>query len=167
MDARTGAWIDQENARMADVIRRHGWFIQYVGGGACSRPGCGCGPDDGPSFAYTVGLHGLGHPELLVFGVSTGTAVSVLNSLGAGIRDGLVLMPGQLIAFDEWAHRIMPEAVPNPGDILFGANDFYRLPPGHSVEAFQLSHDDENGLFPCQDGFVGAEMQPRPGTFKA
>ena len=56
-------------------------FIQYVGGGTCSFPGC-CGglDDDGaPSFAYTVGLFGLGHPELVIVGAGVNTSGSVLK----------------------------------------------------------------------------------------
>ena len=69
MDSRTQSWIDQDEAWMADTIRRRGWAIQYVGGEECSRPGCGCPAGNEPPFAYTVGLFGLAHPELLVFGV--------------------------------------------------------------------------------------------------
>ncbi|NNF63037.1 MAG: DUF4262 domain-containing protein [Acidimicrobiia bacterium] len=167
MDARTGAWIDQENARLAEIIRRHGWFIQYVGGGTCSRPGCECGPDDGPPFAYTIGLHGLAHPELLIFGVSMATAGGVLNDLGDRIRNGASLVPGVMISFEEWQHRIVPEVVPNPEEILLGSNSFYRLGRGRSVEALQLTVDDKNGLFPWDNGCLAPEMQPRPGTFKA
>ena len=167
MDARTGAWIDQENARMAAGIRKHGWMIQYVGGDACSRPGCECASDDSSPFAYTIGLHGLAHPELLIFGVSMATAAGVLNSLGDRIRDGAALVPGVMLTLAEWQHRIVPEVVPNPEEILFGSNSFYRLAPGRSVEALQLTYDDENGLFPWDEGCLEPELQPRPGTFKA
>ena len=67
MDVRTQAWIDQEDARLAATVRRHGWMIRYIGGDECSRPGCDCPKSDGPPFAYTVGLFGLAHPELLIF----------------------------------------------------------------------------------------------------
>jgi hypothetical protein len=68
MDISTQTWLEQEDAYVSTTIRKHGWCIQYVGGDSCSRPGCECGPDDGPPFAYTIGLFGLGHPELLILG---------------------------------------------------------------------------------------------------
>ena len=68
--------------------------ITYVGGDSCSRPGCDCSESDGRPFAYTVGLFGLGHSELLIFGVPPGTAAVVLNSLGERIRAGENLLPG-------------------------------------------------------------------------
>jgi len=66
MDAATLAWLDQEDAHIGAIIRRYGWFIQYVGGAElCTLPGCCCSEDEDPvPFAYTVGLFGLNHPEL-------------------------------------------------------------------------------------------------------
>lgn len=167
MDARTQAWHDQDEAHTVAVVRRHGWMIQYVGGGTCSRPGCDGGHSSGPPFAYTIGLWGLAHPELLIFGVSPETAVGVLNDLGERIRTGETLLPGQLVEFDEWPHRIIPETVPNPGDIVFSANRFYRRPDELSVPVLQLSYDDIGGGFPSEAGYSDPEMQPRPGTFRA
>ncbi len=37
MDAQIQAWSDHENARTAEVVRNHGWLIQYVGGDARRR----------------------------------------------------------------------------------------------------------------------------------
>ncbi len=167
MDARTQAWHDQDEARTVAVVRRRGWMIQYVGGGTCSRPGCDGGQSSGPPFAYTIGLWGLAHPELLIFGVPPETVVGVLNDLGERIRTGETLLPGHLVEFDEWPHRIFPETVPNPGDIVFSANRFYRRPDELSVPVLQLSYDDIGGRFPWESGYSAPEMQPRPGTFRA
>jgi len=81
MDANLLAWFDQLNAELKATIRRRGWSIQYVGGGGCAAPECPCYEDDGPPFAYTIGLFGLGHPELLIFGVDQAAAALVLNSV--------------------------------------------------------------------------------------
>jgi hypothetical protein len=167
MDAATQAWVDQHDAHIAAVIRRHGWYIAYIGGGSCSRPGCDGGDSDEPAFAYTVGLFGLAHQELLIFGVEPDTAAGVLNTLGSGVRGGEPLLPGQLLTFDEWPHRIVPEPVPNPGEIVFEANRFYQRPDEFSVPVLQLSYDDTEGRFPWEDGCATPETQPRPGAFKA
>lgn len=167
MDAATQAWLDQEDARVTDIIRRYGWFIQYVGGGSCTAPGCGCGEADQPPFAYTVGLFGLGHPELLVLGVDPETAVAVLNELGERIRSGATLVVGQMITFDWWPHRIVPEEVPNPGEIVYSANRFYDRPDQASVPVLQLSYDDREGRFPWEENYAAPGKQPRPGTFTA
>lgn len=152
---------------MSAIIRRYGWYIQYVGSDGCSHPGCREEPGEGPPFAYTIGLFGLGHPELLIVGVPSGTAKGVLNDLGERIRRGADLIAGELITFDDWPHRIVPEPVPNPGDIVLWANRHYHRPPEYSVPALQLSYDDIAGRFPWEDGYAAPEMQPRPGTFRA
>jgi hypothetical protein len=167
MNARIQAWLDQEDARIKEVIRRHGWAIEYIGGERCSVPGCDGGEDEGPPFAYTVGLFGLGHPELLVFGVDPDTALNLLNHLGDRIKGGDTLLPGMMISFDEWPHRVIPEEVPNPGEIVFSANRFYERPDFASVPVLQLSYDDFSGRFPWEEGYAAPEMQPRPGNFRA
>lgn len=91
MDPQTQAWIDQYDAHITAIIRRHGWFIQYIGGDSCSRPGCPCTGDEGPPFAYTVGLFGLNHPELLIFDIAPQTVATMLNVLGDRVRGGRVV----------------------------------------------------------------------------
>lgn len=167
MDAKTQAWIDQHDAFVAETVRRYGWYIAYIGGTECACPDCdGEGPDAVP-FAYTVGLFGLAHPELLVFGLDQTTTANILNGLGDEIRSGRPLVPGELLGFEEWPHRMVPELVPNPGDIVFEANRYYQRPAEHSVPLLQLSYDDAAGRFPWDDGFDAPEMQPRPGSFRA
>lgn len=163
------AWLDQDDARTASIIRRFGWYIQYVGGD-CECPDCDGSPpsdEDRPPLAYTVGLFGLGHPELLVFGLEPASATGILNELGGRIRAGTELMPGEVITFEKWPHRIIAEQVPNPGEIVFAANRFYQRPAEASVPVLQLSYDDLAGRFPFQPGYAAPRMQPRPGTFRA
>lgn len=57
-DEQLTAWRDQHQAWQRDTIRRHGWAVTAV-----------LGDDHEPPFAYTVGLSGFGHPELVVFGL--------------------------------------------------------------------------------------------------
>lgn len=167
MDPRTLAWIDQVDAHRTETIRKHGWMIQYVGG-ECTAPGDHDDPDDGgPPFAYTIGLFGLDHPELLIFGLPPGPSAQVLNAFGERIRRGENLVPGQVYTLSGFHHMFMVEEVPNPGEIALGANDFYRRPPEHSVPLFQLGYDDGQGRFPWDEGYPVPEMQPRPGTFRA
>lgn len=168
MDIGVRAWLDQQDAHVTSSVRKHGWHIEYVGGGRCDVPGCSCGDDkddadDSPAFAYTVGLYGMRHPELLMFGISPQIAAGVLNELGQRVREGATLMAGQLITFAHWSHTIVPEPVPNPGEIVFSACRYY----GMEVPVLQLSYDDPQGRFPWEEGYAAPRMQPRPGTFRA
>ena len=167
MDARARGFLDQEDARIADLIRRHGWAIQAIDTGTCTAPGCGCPETDGPAFAYTVGLFGLGHPELLIFGLPASTAAHVLNQLGTRIRAGNTVVPGVEVAVADFPSQIIPEEVPNSGDIVFSANRFYQRPPEASVPVLQLTYKDSAGRFPWEPGFNGSGHQPRPGSFLA
>ncbi|HLV91104.1 MAG: DUF4262 domain-containing protein [Acidimicrobiales bacterium] len=169
MDARTQAWIDQDHARTVAIIRRHGWMIQYVGGGTCGVPGCTAHDDaDSPPFAYTVGMFGLGHPEFLVFDLPPEGAAELLNELGRMVRSGENLIPGQMLEPECWDQRVVLEEVPNPGDIVFAANRFYQRPPEFSVPVLQVTYDDFDGRFPWDEGYDEAcGAQPRPGRFKA
>lgn len=169
MDVATEAWLDQEDAHIGAIVRRHGWFIQYVSGDAgCTAPGCdGTDDQDSVPFAYTVGLFGMNHPELLILGVPQETASGVLNDLGAQIRAGRNLVPGEMVTFKAWPHRIIPEEVPQPGLIVFSANRFYQRPAEYSVPVLQLSYDDTSSRFPWEPGYAAPQMQPRPGRFSA
>jgi hypothetical protein len=168
-DAQRIAWIDQSDAEVSANIRKFGTHIVYVSwDGGCSAPGCSGGdPSDGPPFGYTVGLFGLGHPELLIFGANAETTAGVLNELTERIRAGADLVPGELVTFAGWPHRIVVESVPNPGQIVFEANRFYLRPDEASVPVLQLTYVDREGRFPWEAGYAAPARQPRPGTFRA
>lgn len=159
LDAATQAWLDQEDRMVAQKIREYGTFLQYVFGEV--------GDGETP-FCYTVGLFGMGHPELLVFGLGMDDAAGLLNEVTAQIRAGRDLAPGELVTFDSWQHRVLVEEVPNPGDIVFTANRHYDRPCEVSVPVFQLTFDDRHGRFPWDPGYSFAPwVQPRPGEFHA
>jgi hypothetical protein len=161
------AWRDQVDARVTECVRTYGVYIQYVGGGGCTAPGCSCDDDDQPPFAYTVGLFGLNHPELVTVGLSIETSAGVLNHVARRVMDGQNLIAGALLSFEDWPHSMVPEVLPNPGEILMTANRYYQRPAHASVPALQLSYDDKAGRFPWQEGYAAPDMQPRPGTWSA
>src|SRR5690242_12815476 len=73
------AWADQQDAAIREAIRRDGWF------------GVGVEGDDSrsiPSFAYTIGLTGVDHPELVVFGLHPEIAEKVLRNLARRVLAG-------------------------------------------------------------------------------
>ena len=159
LDPQTTAWLDHEDAHLSHVIRRHRWAVQYVG----------CEGDDEPPFGYTIGLFGLGHPELVVVGLGVDTAHAVLQRVAEDVAAGRDLVPGELVRWDDGRPgQLCVEPSPNPGEVLLGANRFYRRPPEHSVPAFQLTWTHEDGAFPWEPGWpCGPGCQPRPGTWRA
>ena len=159
LDPRTTAWLDQEDAHLARVIRQHRWAVQYVGSGE---------EDDEPSFGYTIGLFGLGHPELVLVGLGVDTTHGVLQRVAEEVAAGRDLVPGELVLWDDSAGRLYVETSPNPGEVVLGANRFYQRPPEYSVPAFQLAWSHADGHFPWEEGYpCGPECQPRPGSWRA
>jgi hypothetical protein len=158
-DPQIVAWLDQEDAHLAQVIRAHRWAVQYVGRG--DQP-------DEPAFGYTIGLFGLGHPELVVVGLGMDGTHGILNRVAGMVGDGRNLVAGELLSFADWEGRLVVEELPNPGEVLLGANRFYERPPEFSVPGLQLTWCHPDGLFPWDEGYgCGPDCQPRPGTWRA
>ena len=159
LDPQTTAWLDQEDAHLAAVIREHRWAVQYVGPG--DDPGQ-------PAFGYTIGLFGLGHPELVVVGVGAEAASAMLQWAAGLVAGGRDLVPGELLVHDDGARELVVETCPDPGDVVLGANRWYCRPPEHSVPAYQLTWPHADGSYPWDDGYpCPPTCQPRPGTWSA
>jgi hypothetical protein len=157
-DPQTTAWLDQEDAHLARVIRAHRWAVQFVGEGE--------EPDE-PPFAYTIGLFGLGHPELVVVGQDHRAAHELLRHGADLVAGGRDLLPGELLRWDGQV-PVVAEVLPNPGEVVLGANRFYERPAEYSVPALQLTWSAAGGLFPWDAGWpFPAGHQPRPGSWCA
>jgi hypothetical protein len=158
-DAQTIAWLDQEDAHLARTIRTHRWAVQYVGRGEEA---------DEPPFGYTVGLFGLGHPELVVVGLEYEDACGLLNKVGGMVLEERDLLPGEVLHDDDGTPVITVELLPNPAEVIFSANRFYQRPDEFSVPAYQLTWALDGGIFPWDPAYAcGPECQPRPGTWRA
>jgi hypothetical protein len=168
-DIAMSAWLDQEDRRTADNIRKYGVAIQVVGGPTCPCCPGGVAQVRSKLFAYTIGMFGIGHPEFLMFPTKQADAGLALNALAHRVHHhGEQFVPGQVVDFKGWRHRAMLEEVPNPGQIVFAANRFYQRPAEASVPVLQLTLDDRSGKFPWEDGCAWTAMQqPRPGKFKS
>jgi hypothetical protein len=157
-DPQTLAWLDQEDAHLAQTIRARRSAVQYVGPGE---------EDDEPAFGYTIGLFGVGHPELVVVGVSHRRAHELLDHTGALVIGGRDLVAGEVLA-GPTGEPLVVEQVPNPGEVLLAANRFYERPAEYSVPAYQLTWPHADGTFPWDDDYpCGPGCQPRPGTWRA
>ncbi len=156
-DPQTTAWLDQEDAHLAAVIRRTRFAVQYVGPGDLPTE---------PAFGYTIGLFGLGHPELVVVGRGSSATHTLLDAVAGEVVAGRSVVPGELLEVGR--EELVAEECPNPGEVLLGANRWYRRPAEHSVPALQLTWASPSGYFPWDPGWDGGRHgQPRPGTWTA
>jgi hypothetical protein len=154
-------WSDQQDARLRETIRAHGWAVQAVFGNHRRRH---------PDFAYTVGLWGFGHPELLVVGLPAQTACRLLNELGELVRAGGVLRAGDTVDCPELrgGRTLCLRRVPDPERILFVAQNVYGGPGLRVVPALQVFYPDSQGRYPWDPGYADTRwMQPPPGRFAA
>ena len=146
------AWIDRDNARIRDVIRRCGWSVEYV-----------FGEEGSPAFGYTVGLWELGHAELVTFGACPDCAARVLNRLGSQIRDGVWLSADSTPELD--GTPLLLFDVPNPHQVILGA---WALYVDDEVPALQVVYPDDEGRWPWEPGCsLRPGGQPLPGDFIA
>lgn len=133
---------------LREMIRAHRWAVQFVE--SEKRP-----------FAYTVGLHDLGLPELLITGLSAEVATRVLNSIAHMIvDDGTAVLPAMHIDYQD---RFLIEVieVEHPDVHLKYAVALY----GPQVRALQLVWADDRDRWPWEPGWGhGRRRQPVLGV---
>jgi uncharacterized protein DUF4262 len=158
-EAQVLSFLDQQDAFARENFRRYGWTVQYVMGDE----------EECPPFGYTVGLFAFDqHPELVIFGRCPHDTGGVLNDVAGRVRRGRPVVPGELITFDNWPHRLHVLPLTNPAEVLFAANRFFHRPDHDSVPGLQLVWDDKDGRFPWEPGYSPPKwLQPLPGSFSA
>lgn len=134
---------EQYLAMLAGTVRDHGWAVQYV-------------EDDRRPFAYTVGLHEKGLPEMLITGLNPQTSMRVLNSVGRRIVDeGLPLQSAMRLDQDEFLFEVVD--IEHPDVHLKFAAGLY----GPEIRALQLVWADDRGRWPWDRGWGhGRRRQP-------
>lgn len=146
--------LDSHDVALLADVRAFGWHALVVSA-----------EDKGePSWAFTVGLqHVFGHPEFVVFGLEFKLMVSVLNRLGARVRNGEVFESGDAVDdLLEGGHcttlREIREEESFEEYLGYGCWFYQRL----SFPALQVVWSDAEGNVPFGDGFDEelAKQQP-------
>jgi hypothetical protein len=135
--------IDDYLDLLREKIGAHGWAVQYV-------------EDDRRPFAYTVGLHARGLPELLVTGLDPRQSLWLLNSFARRALIGGTPSAGNQVWLPAGT-RVEVVEVDNPDAHLCMAADI----AGSEIEAVQLVWADGRGRWPWGPGFDdGRRPQP-------
>lgn len=138
-------------ADYADVLRTkmldNGWAIQYV-------------ENARTPWAYTIGLHDWGRPELLITGVSPARALRLLNIVAREAMCGLDLTPGRRVKVPG-GPLVEIVAVDHPDAHMSWAIEM----GGPEVQALQLVWADGRGRWPWSAAFCdGRRRQPVLGV---
>ena len=133
-DPQTIAWLDQEDAHLAQVIRAHRWSVKFVGAG--DEP-------DEPPFGYTVGLFGL-RPRRAGRGGARGRRRprGSCSAWPVWLIDGRNLVAGELLGWPGTGPelRLVVEELPNPGEVWCSSPTASTSGPAeYSVPASQLA----------------------------
>ena len=126
------------------IMRDRGWAVQYV-------------EDEPRPFAYTIGLHPRGHPELMITGLPPQLSARLLNTIAQRILEGgMVLRPGERI---DCAGEYLLEVVEvdHPDVHLVFALGIFDEP----FRALQLVWTDDRRHWPWDRGWShGRRRQP-------
>jgi hypothetical protein len=126
-----------------ETVRNHGWAVQFV-------------ESEITPYAYTVGLHEHGLPELLVTGLAPEPAVHMLNSVADYLVGGGRPVAGDWISIGDEL-MVMVVQVEHPEAHMNIAIAIY----GEEVRALQLVWPDEHGHRPwCAEFSNGGVRQP-------
>jgi hypothetical protein len=138
-----GSTIDDYLDLLRANMLEHGWAVQFV-------------EDNRTPYAYTIGLHDCGLPELLVTGVSPQRAQRLLNNVARiAIRDDAP-MPGDRIQLPA-GPLLEIVTVDHPDAHMNMAVAFY----GPELRALQLVWADGRGRWPWAASFSdGRARQP-------
>jgi hypothetical protein len=111
---------------------------------------CVLGDAEHLAFAYTIGLHLLDRPELLVFGPDPDTAYPMLGSIAAQVVDGRRLADGDVLD-DTIAGRPMRvmEVLDSREHLLYAHVHARTAGP---LPALQVIYPDIHGVWPWQPG---------------
>ncbi len=139
-----GATTEEYLTYLAETLERDRWVVQYV-------------VSEHQPSAYTVGLHGLGLPELLVTGLPEKISVQLLDSAAHEMAyHDTRLEPGMQIEFEGELVLEVVE-VDHPDVHLKIADQFYRC----AFDALQLVWTDDERHWPWDRGWSnGRRQQP-------
>jgi hypothetical protein len=125
-----------------EKVRANGWVVQFV-------------EDDRTPFAYTIGLHERGLPELLVTGMPPERANLVLNSVAKYLVDGGRPVPGERISIGGQPLLDLVQVEHPDAHLKFAVSIYGPL------KALQLVWPDDDGHRPwCAEFSNGDVRQP-------
>jgi hypothetical protein len=137
-------------AELLGLIDEYGWAVRSVMSGASAEE---------VEFTYTIGLTALGHPEVIILGMSEKSAHEFLNMIGDEVWRGARYEHGTVTGDFTDGDAVV---------VFIRAEDTHRLTAVEQVfgrvDALQMIWPDSTGRLPWQDGYRNPpEAQPLLG----
>lgn len=108
-------------------------------------------PSPLPPFTYSIGFRELGHPEVIVVGLSPFVAHAIIGTVYDRVKDGERFKDGDIVdGILDNSYKVRFDALPPDGRPLNAARTYYQI---DELPALQVVWPDKNGLFPGQEGF--------------
>ena len=143
---------DASDIRVLSDVKDYGFHIVWIKT-----------EDAQPDYCFTIGLeYSYEHPEIILMGLPIGTGKSIINKLGAEIKNGQKFIDSDnyiKISSQKFMVKKMDPA--NYGDYLGYFIWFYRslkTPPA----VMQLFWPDESDKFPWDDGYNERFLKSQP-----
>ena len=149
LDVDPSAFNDYER-KLVEAVREHGWFCPSVHA-----------EDGEPSFTYSVGFwKSLGKPEVLVLGLPSEVAHSVLWQAWRLFSKGLSPVPGEPVEglLEGYPAYFMPMGG-KADEFMLSSEWFYG---GGAYPRLQLVWPDPVGAFPWQADFDPSFVRDQP-----
>jgi hypothetical protein len=128
--------------RLRQKVEVFGWAVQAV-----------FAVEEGhPEWAYTIGLHHFGHPEIIVTTLPQRVAHNILNNVGEQVKQGQRFEVGPLYdkIIEGYGVTFRPVPDVSAGEWFNVAHNYWG---GYSFDALQLVWPDKEGRFPWQAGY--------------
>ncbi|HZH90257.1 MAG TPA: DUF4262 domain-containing protein [Pyrinomonadaceae bacterium] len=143
--------MNKSDKKTLSDVAEYGWHVVMV-----------FEDDEGPGFAYTVGLYQtFRHPEILIIGLNVDLMSNILNSVGDDIKTGTIYEAGkeysEIVENYKCSFQKIDESFYT--DFLGTGIWFYK---GKPFPALQCVYPDISGHYPwhknCNPALI--EMQP-------
>lgn len=133
-------------AHIRRLIDVHGWAVHGVERSGAHAP-----------WAYTVGLTEAARPELVMTGMPLTRATALLNALAEHVVQAQAPKPGRRVTL-RGGLPIEVVEVTEPAAQLLVAAALY----GTSIQALQVVHADNRGLWPWDSGYRSSSRGGQP-----
>lgn len=139
--------LEHHLRRLRSLVRDHGIAIQYVR------------DDQGPSWAYSVGLEAWDHPEAIVMGIDPASATHLLDAFHLVVASGEMVPTGRRGELELAGVRcalvgVDPIHLGPSSDLIAGAERYWvRFHRRRITDAVQIVWSDPEGHLPWEASF--------------